>query len=74
MVNDRVRAAVDDSGLKQKFIAERIGVSEPTFSAMLSGGRKIDVDEFFSLCQVLKKTPDELYRYNRATEPAAEVV
>ncbi len=65
MVNERVRAAVTDSGLKQKFIAERIGVTEPTFSAMLSGGRKIDVDEFFGLCRVLKKSPDELYNYKQ---------
>lgn len=68
MVNENVCAAVADSGLKQKFIADRIGVSEPVFSAMLSGRRKIDVDEFFSLCQVLQKTPDELYKYTRARE------
>lgn len=66
MVNERISAAVADSGLKQKYIANRIGMSEPTFSAMLAGKRKIDVDEFFRLCQVLKKTPEELYRYERA--------
>ena len=66
VVYECICAAVADSGLKQKFIADRIGVSEPAFSAMLSGKRKIDVDEFFSLCQVLKKSPDELYRYKCA--------
>lgn len=63
MVNERICQAVTDSGLKQKFIADRIGVSEPTFSAMLAGKRKVNVDEFFGLCQVLNKTPDELYHY-----------
>lgn len=68
MVNERISAAVADSGLKQKYIADRIGMSEPTFSAMLAGKRKVDVDEFFGLCQVLKKTPEELYHYERAQE------
>ncbi|MBR3503679.1 MAG: helix-turn-helix transcriptional regulator [Clostridia bacterium] len=68
MVNERISAAVADSGLKQKYIADRIGMSEPTFSAMLAGKRKVDVDEFFGLCQVLKKTPEELYHYKPAKE------
>ena len=68
MVNENISAAVSDSGLKQKYIAERIGVAEPTFSAILAGKRKVDVDEFFGLCQVLKKTPEELYHYKPARE------
>ena len=68
MVNERINAAVQDSGLKQKFIAEQIGISEPSFSALLAGKRKVDVDEFFGLCQVLKKNPDELYNYGRQRE------
>lgn len=63
MVNERVCKAVVDSGMKQKFIADHIGVSEPTFSAMMAGRRKIDVDEFFGICEVLKMTPDHLYNY-----------
>ena len=63
MVNERVCKAVADSGMKQKYIAERIGVSEPTFSAILAGKRKIDVDEFFGICEALTMTPAELYKY-----------
>ena len=68
MVNESIRAAVVDSGLKQKFIADAIGMSDPTFSAVLSGKRKVDVDEFFKLCQVLKKSPTDLYFYKRVQE------
>lgn len=64
MIHEAINRAVTDSGLKQKFIAESIGKSEPALSAMLAGKRKVDVDEFFSLCSVLKKTPEELYHYN----------
>ena len=53
MVNECIRAAVIDSGLKQRFIADAIGMSEPTLSAVLSGKRKVDVDEFFSIDDVI---------------------
>jgi len=71
MVHERVSAAVEESGLKQKAIAERIGVSEQTFSAMLAGRRKIYVDEFFNLCQVLNKAPDDLYGFSKVQEAKA---
>lgn len=63
MVNDRICQAVVDSGVKQKYIAEHIGVSEPVFSAIMAGKRKIDVDEFFGICEALRMTPDYLYNY-----------
>lgn len=71
MVHERVCAAVKKSGFKQKFIAEHIGVSEQTFVAMLNGTRKISVDEFFGLCGILGKTPDELYNFNPAPSEGA---
>lgn len=70
MVNDRVCRAVADSGMKQKFIAEKIGMSEPVFSAMLAGKRKIDVDEFFRIAVVLKMRPEVLYNYDGAKQEA----
>ena len=66
MVHDRVCAAVERSGMKQKAIAERIGVSEQTFSAMLAGRRKINVDEFFGICLVLGVAPDDLYGFSQS--------
>lgn len=66
MVNERVNAAVKKSGIKQKVIAERIGISEQSLTAMLSGRRKISVDEFFKLCTVLNETPDRLYGYTES--------
>lgn len=70
MVNDRVCRAIADSGMKQKFIAEKIGMSEPTFSALLAGKRKIDVDEFFKICVVLKMRPEVLYNYDGTQQEA----
>lgn len=71
MVHERICNAVEKSGFKQKVIAERIGVSEQTFCAMLSGKRKIYVDEFFSLCLVLGVAPNELYGFSTSEESKA---
>lgn len=71
LVHERVCAAVKESGFKQKFIAERIGVSEQAFGAILNGTRKISVDEFFGLCGILGKSPNELYGFNSASGKGA---
>ena len=63
MVNECIQRAIEDRGVKQKHIAEKIGVTEPTFCAMLSGNRKISVDEFFGICEALFMDPDSLYHY-----------
>lgn len=64
-MHERVCAAVERSGIKKKVIADRIGVSEQTFSAMLAGRRKISADEFFNLCLALNTSPNELYGFNQ---------
>lgn len=68
MLNERISAAIADSGLKQRFIAERIGMSEQIFSALLAGKRKVTVEEFFGICQVLNMTPEQLYNYKGRRE------
>lgn len=71
MVNANVRMAIDDSGLKQKFVAEKAGISEQALSAMLNERQKIGVEEFFAFCRVLQKSPEELYNYQGQNEKGA---
>lgn len=70
MVNTNVREAVEDSGLKQKFIAEKMGISEQALSAMMNGKQKIGADDFFVLADVLRMTPVQLYSYKREQKGA----
>lgn len=63
MAAEKLRAAIDERGLKQKFIAEKIGISETALSAMLNGNQKIDVETFFAIARVLRMTPDEIYEF-----------
>ncbi len=61
MVTDRINSAITRAGIKKKFLSNEIGVSEQTMSAMLSGRRKINADEFYKICVALNMTPNELY-------------
>lgn len=65
MVNHSIRDAIEDSGLKQRFIAEKTGISEQALSAMINGRQKIGAEEFFAICKVLNKSPEELYHYKK---------
>ncbi len=62
---EKMSAAIEESGLKQKFIAEKIGIGENTLSAMLNGRQKIDVDTFFAIAVVLHLTPDQIYAFRK---------
>lgn len=65
MVNESIKMAISDSGLKKNYIAQQVGLSDSILSAIINGTRKISADEFFMFCRVLNKTPDELYYYQR---------
>lgn len=65
MVAERLSAAIEESGLKQKFIAEKIGISEQALSAMLKGRQKIDIDTFFSIAVILHMTPEQIYSFRK---------
>ena len=65
MVAERLREMIDERGLKQKFIADKIGVSETAFSAMLNGRQQIDVDTFFAIACVLRMSPDEIVAFKK---------
>lgn len=65
MASEKLKAAIEERGMKQKFIAEKVGISEAALSAMLNGNQKIDVDTFFAIATVLHMTPDEIYAFKK---------
>lgn len=48
-----LRESVRASGLKQKYIAEKVGVAEKTLSYMLTGRTKLPVGVYANICAVL---------------------
>jgi transcriptional regulator with XRE-family HTH domain len=65
MAAEKLREMINDRGLKQKYIAEKIGVSETALSAMLNGNQKIDVDTFFAIDVILRMSPDEIMAFKK---------
>lgn len=63
MILEQINKAVAESGIKQKVLAERIGVSEQTLSAMLTGRRKISAEDFYNICVALRESPNKLMGY-----------
>ena len=48
-----IKIYLDENGLKQAFIAEKMGVPANQFCTMLNGRRKITGEEFIKICDVL---------------------
>lgn len=58
-----LRAYIDASpDLSRKAVAIDAGVSESTLSRMLSGKRRISVDEYERLCRAMGVDPARFYR------------
>ena len=60
---EKLDAAITESGLKAKFIAEKIGISEQALSAMRKGRQKIDIDTFFAIAVALHMKPGEILEF-----------
>ena len=57
-VYEKVRAYLDANGLKQKVIAEKAGISNSTFNAILNGKRTLYADDLRSICLALNVSPE----------------
>lgn len=50
---DILNKKIDESGVKNKHIAEKLGVSEQYISLILSGKRKLTADKVIAISKVL---------------------
>ena len=53
---DRVafKKYIDDNGIKQAFIAQKLNLSEATFSAIVTGRVKFPLEAYVELCRLLR--------------------
>jgi transcriptional regulator with XRE-family HTH domain len=54
MVGQRIKAYLTENGIKQSFLSEKTDISAQTLAAILSGTRKLEVMEYYRICQALK--------------------
>ena len=58
---ENLRGAIQESGMKQSVIAERIGKDPKTFSNIMCFRQRLAVEDIEPLCNVLNITPNRLY-------------
>lgn len=54
MVGQRVKAYLTENGIKQSFLSEKTDIPAQTLAAILSGTRRLEVMEYYRICQALK--------------------
>ncbi len=53
----RIKAYLDDNGIKTSFLVENTGLSRIAVDGIVSGKRKITAEEFLCICDVLNVDP-----------------
>ena len=61
-LNEKLAKAVEESGMKQSFIASKVGMSDSVFSSILTGRRNVLAQEYFEICDVIHRNPEEVYK------------
>ncbi|MDE7361107.1 MAG: helix-turn-helix domain-containing protein [Oscillospiraceae bacterium] len=64
-VYEKVRAYIDDNGLKQISVAQRAGIPKSTFNAMMNGRRIMYADDLKSICLALNVSPELFIEFTR---------
>lgn len=65
-VYEKVRAYIDEQGLKQKTVAERAGIPNVTFNAIMNGKRTMYADDLKAICIALQVSPELFIEVNSA--------
>jgi transcriptional regulator with XRE-family HTH domain len=59
-VVSNIRAEIARRRVSQRVVAERLGISQPAFSARLAGKTSLDIDELFAIADLLEVDPAAL--------------
>lgn len=59
---DNIRAQMARRRVTQREIADRIGISQPAFSARMAGKTPLDVSELFIIADLLDVDPSQLLK------------
>lgn len=65
--SEEMKKYVESSGMKQKAISEKSGLSESALSLILQGKRRCEIGEYATICHVLGVNTD---KFLRSKEPS----
>lgn len=57
-VYERVRAYIDDHGLKQVAVAQKSGIPNTTFNSIMNGKRTLYAEDLRAICLALNVSPE----------------
>ncbi|NCA68370.1 MAG: XRE family transcriptional regulator [Clostridia bacterium] len=60
-VNRKINEYLANRGIKQSFMAAKMGVSSAKISNLLSGKQKFTAEEFLMACDILNLDPKTFY-------------
>lgn len=58
-VYQKVRLYLEENGIKQVSVAQKAGISNATFNAILNGKRTLYADDLRAICYALNVSPEE---------------
>lgn len=64
-VYEKVRAYIDENGIKQVSVAQRAGIPKSTFNAMMNGKRIMYADDLKAICLALNVSPELFIEINK---------
>lgn len=62
LIGQRIKRLRDRKGLKQDYVAERLGISSGHYSNIENGHKSCTLSVLIRLCRVLDTTPNEILR------------
>lgn len=60
-----MKSVISKKGYKNKFVAERMGISEKKLSYILNERKIIDEKIILAFCKATEVSPNELFGYNK---------
>lgn len=64
-VYEKVRAYIEQHGYKQVAIAQKAGISNTTFNAIMNGKRTMYADDLRAICIALNVSPEAFIEINK---------
>lgn len=71
-VYKKIRAYIEKNGLKQLTIAQKAGISQNSFNAMMNGKRTMYTDDLRSICLALNVSPELFIEVHKKSEKCSK--
>lgn len=68
MISLKIKEYLDEKGIKYSYLSKKSGIPMNLLSPTLNGKRKLSVEEYFTICEVLGLPAETFAPGNRSSE------